>query len=178
MAQRNRSVSRVDEFPNFYKAAIGTSGADTLTFTSWDTGYSIKDGFGFILHRLIVRPDIASLNLLNAAGDRICVALVANNKLAALDVEQQISDSIIAGVVFANKLATAVGENVKDHQFVQDFTSEPGGGRLFAPKPLYWACYSAGAGAVIATYVTAVYTMIKLTQELYRELYESQNPSA
>lgn len=174
-----RGTARVDQFGNFFKTTLTTSAADTLTFFEWATGFSIKDGYGFIIHKIEWVVQSAAVTLLNAADDRILAGLVTNNTWTSGGIlEAGINDYVIDNFALSlNHARTAEGQLV-ELKFVHDFTNEPGGGRLVAPKPLYFAVTSVGAGAALTIYSKTVYTMIKLSEQFYRELYESMNPSA
>lgn len=174
----NRGASRADVFGNFYKTTLVSTVADTLAVFNWDTGFSIKDGYGFVIHKIEAWLKPSDVSLPNADADRITVALITNNTLTGATIEGGNNDSILEAITWQLKLATAVGQQFGDYKIIRDFTNEPGGGRLIAPKPLYFAHYSQGCGATLTINVKVVYTMLKLTEQMYRELYESMNPSA
>jgi hypothetical protein len=62
--------------------------------------------------------------------------------------------------------------------WVHDFTNEPGGGRIIAPNPLYTYTFGVSIAAVVTVNFEVVYTTIKINDKLYRELWESMNPTA
>ena len=172
-----RSISRLDIFPNFYKTVLSIADA-ALQYNTWDTGFSIKDGYGFVIHKMEFWIPGATMTLLNADQDNITTCLVANNTLTGPQLLAGTGDSVIDQFNVSNKWASAVGMYTGENKWIHDFTNEPGGGRLVAPKPLYFGSITAGLGAAATVNVKVVYTMLKLTAEVYRELYESMNPSA
>jgi len=178
VAKTSRSASRMDQFPNFYRVALLTQVADTEQYTEWVTGYSIKDGYAFIIHKIKYRIAPLTRTLLNANNDQAIMGLVTNNTLTTPTLIAGISDSILDTCVLYHKEASSVGFRHDEIDIIHDFSNEPGGGRIIAPKPLYLAISSVGAGNVIGGDMEIVYTMVKLSAEVYRELYESMNPNA
>lgn len=177
-ATTSRGQLRLDQFGNRYSTSLITAVADTILFTEWNTGFSIKDGYGFILHKIEYLLLPGNQTNINADADNVSCGLTTRNDLTNADLLAGIKDSILDNCVIGLKVATAVGQQLWEGKFVHDFTNEPGGGRIVAPRPLYWAISSVGIGAVIAMQVKCWWTMIKLSGEIYRELYESTNPSA
>lgn len=171
--------SVVDRFGNYYKVSVSTSAADTLTFQEWPTGYSIKDGYGFIIHKIKYRVSTVYLAMFTTDLDYLIAGVCTNNlALTAALLRPGVSDSIIDTLVISKRLLTDVGFVYTDEDHIHDFTNEPGGGKLVAPKPLYLVVHSFGLSQVIAVQFDITYTMVKLSEPLYRELYESMNPSA
>jgi len=174
---RKGSLSKTDEFGNFYRQTI-TGGSDAVAFAQWQTGYSIADLICFVIHKIRWRPNPTAVGYPNAQSDRMTFALTSREDLSGLDLEAAVQDSVLASGSRQLILASAVGQALVDPDITVDFTNEPGGGRLIAPRPLFFASYGQGLGGALVYNVEICYTMVSVTDALYRELWQSMNPSA
>lgn len=173
----SKSAARIDQFPNFYRQTFAGSD-NAVTWTEWVTGYSIKDGYAFILHKVKYRFTNGNITSLDANADALSAAISTNNSLTLSDMQLGINSSLLDSCRVFYKVATAVGVALSEFEFIHDFTNEPGGGRIVAPKPLYIGVGAGNLGSTPSCSMEIVYTMVKLNQEVYRELYESMNPNA
>lgn len=177
IAKTSKSATRMDQFPNFYRQTF--FGVDnSITWTEWVTGYSIKDGYAFVLHKIKYRFAAANIGTLDVNADSLNAAISANNSLTLSDIAAGVNPSLLDSCRAFYKVATAVGMALSEFEFIHDFTNEPGGGRIIAPKPLFIGVGASALGQVPSCSIEIVYTMVKLNQEVYRELYESMNPNA
>jgi hypothetical protein len=174
----SRSAARLDVFGNFYRTGVATTVADTPAFLEWITGFSIKDGYAFIIHKIRYRILPGTMTSMNAEGDGVVLGLTTRSDLTNAQLTVGIDNAILDTLYYARRQDTAVGFENHQQDFMHDFTNDPGGGRIVAPKPLYLVASSVGLGATFTSYIEIVYTMIKLTESAYRELYESMNPNA
>jgi hypothetical protein len=173
-----RSGARLDVYGNFYRSVAATSVADTPAFNEWITGFSIKDGYAFIIHKIRYRVLPGTITSMNAEGDSVILGLTTRSDLSNTQLSVGIDNAILDTMYFGRHQDTAVGFEHREQDHIHDFTNDPGGGRIVAPKPLYIAASSIGLGATYSAYMEIIYTMIKLTESAYRELYESMNPNA
>lgn len=180
MKKQSRSY---DQFPNFFTVNISTANAGVPVYTPWNTGYSIKDGFAFIIHKIIYKltssviPDISGVS-----GNYVAMALATRTDLTADMLRNDgVNEAILDNWFLSLRWNSAIGLAFLEQEWVHDFTNEPGGGRIIAPKPVYaWMCADdGGAGVLVAKgLMQVVYTILKINNEQYRELYEAMNPNA
>lgn len=158
-----------DKFANKFYGAVTESAANTLTFEEIQTHQEVFAKRAWIIHRLEWYMSVASINFLDATGDKFQAALVSTNQVTELDLSN-------AGVIdlyeLQFKYSTAVGYDFHPMPIVRDFTELPGGGLIVAPRPLFLALKGTGASAAGTVACRGYFTQIDLSPADYLDLVD------
>jgi hypothetical protein len=160
---------RKDLYANKFYGSVVESAANTLTFKEIQTSVDTFSKRAWILHRLEWYIPPASVNLILAADDVIQLALVASDKLSALDLS---SSAVIDLMELSQSLATAVGFAHRVMPFARDFNTYPGGGLIITPRPLYVAVKGASLASAVTVAVRGYFTAKELSADEYLELVD------
>lgn len=167
MAKRRvTGTKRTDLFVNFGYVSCTQSAATVITFEEWNTGYSLDDDVGIILHRLEYNIGQASIILMLDNADSISFGLVTSSKLVNLALDQ-------AAILDKKDLHFSSVAQLHQNPVITDFSSLPEGGILVAPKPLYLAVDSISIATAATVSCRVMYTVAKLTDRGFRELWQS-----
>lgn len=175
MAKKGGASRGLDDFPNIMSGTITESGANTLSFSSkLETGYSLGDNVGLVIHRMEWWLDKASVGLLLDNADAIKMALVTSNQVSSILVTgSNIIDIVEIGL--AKYGVAASGWAQYNPVILRDFTSLPGGGFLVAPNPLYIAINGVSLASAASANWRMFYTTVSLNDKGFRELWETWN---
>lgn len=162
----------IDKFVNVINQPLTMSAANTLTFSEINVGLNLFDKVGLLVTRIEYDPTIATLQDLDTDGDLITMGLVASNTISSLLATQaEVIDQTSLSVIHAGAAASAEFFN---RPFVHDFSTQPGGGLLVPPRPLYASAMSAGMTAAGVFYLRLYFIIYKLNDSEYLELLETR----
>lgn len=161
-----------DKFVNVITNSIGMSAANTLTFSEINVGLNIFDKVGLLITRVEFDIGASSMQDLDTDGDVVFTAITSSNNITSLvpsqaEVIDQVSVIRTDGGAAANMLLT-------QRPFIHDFSTQPGGGLLIPPKPLYMAMTSSGMTVAGAAYIRLYFIIYKLSDSEYLELLETR----
>lgn len=160
-----------DKFVNRAYVSITESAAGTLTFKELETGVSVFDKAGWIIHRISYYLDNTSLNEFGAASDQLIAGITVSNKVASLDL----SDPAVIDLfnLAIRPIGTPANFQWWLQPFTRDFSTLPMGGILIPPRPVYLAVISAGFASPAVLNARFEFTVRSLTPDEYWELVES-----
>ncbi len=170
----SRSSGKLDDFPNIITGLVTESGATTLTFSNKiETGYSLGNNVGLVLHRLEYFLSIGTRKLMLDEDDGVDFGLVTSNQLTSvLNYGSNTIDFVELG---KGKYGTAASGYPSEMPIVRDFTALPGGGLLVAPNPLYMFVKGISVASAMAIEYKIYYTTVTLNDKGFRELWETWN---
>ena len=160
-----------EKYVNQAYLRVTESGANTLTFAKLETGVSIYEKVGWLIHRLdyFFTTPVAQFG---AEGDTLWFGISVMDSLATVTLQQ-------AAVVDMNSAArrdfgVAASGFMRRLPFTKTFADLPGGGLLVPPNPIY--IFAQGVALTGAQVVEArmFYTVKTLKTEDFWELVEQR----
>jgi len=161
-----------DQYANVAYGTVTASAANTLTFAAIQMAVGLFQGVAMVIHRINYTPYVATLRELVAATDSLGLGLTSSNRLANL------VDTNDPAIIDCHRIV-CVGAPIAnmDVPIVHDFCNLPGGGKLIAANPIYFAIQPGGFGAVQGAIVRIDFTFVELADRDYMELIQSQFPA-
>lgn len=163
----------MDKYANSGSMMITESALNTLTFQKIETGLSLFQKVGWILHRIDWFFISVNSALLPDTGDSLEMAITTRSDLVLIG--DLTSDALVDHVKVEKwEDAAPTSSWMWNPLITHDFTGLPMGGILVAPNPLYMAIK--GNGLAAATYGQArwYYTVVDLKGDDYFELLQSR----
>lgn len=161
-----------DKFVNVLNDTLTMSAANTITFKELNVGLNIFDKVGLLLTRLEFDPVGATLQDLDTDGDVVIMGLTSSSSLTTLNPYQaEVIDQVSLCRIDSG---AAANFTVINRPLTHDFSTQPGGGLLIPPKPLYIAGFSAGMTVAASFYARFYFIIYKLTDAEYLELLETR----
>jgi len=165
-------TSNVDKFVNIVNVPLVMSAANTITFEEINIGLNLFDKVGLLLTRLEFDPVTATLQDLDSDGDSMIMGLTSSANLTSLVIEQaEVIDQVSLVRVDAG---AAANFHIVRRPITHDFSTQPGGGLLVPPKPLYAAGFSAGMTVAGYFFLRLYFIIYKLNDAEYLELLETR----
>jgi hypothetical protein len=165
-----KQATGTDRYANKAYGKVTMSAANTLTFSEIPTNVNIMDKVAWVLHRLEWFIPAGSFAEMGAIGEGLNVALTMSNSISSLALN---SAAIIDSLQFF-AVAILAGTSAKHQEFpvIRDFSMMPGGGLIIAPRPLFIAMTSNGAGGACVCECRLYYSNITMSSEDYLDLID------
>lgn len=161
-----------DKFVNLVADSVTMSAANTITFEELNIGLNIFDKVGLLITRLEYDPTLATLADLDTDSDQFIMGLTASNNLTGLGMNQtEVIDSV---QLIRTDAGAAANATFFFKPMTHDFSTQPGGGLLIPPKPLYVAAQSTGMTVAGAFTLRIYFIIYKLNDSEYLELLETR----
>ena len=161
------------EFTNIAHIIVTESAANTLTFKKLETGISINQKVGWLVHKLeyYFQGVLLTGTTFDGTNDTFAGALCGSNSFT--DIDDQ-SNPAILDLMYLRRLDAGVATSmiVVSWPLIKDFSMLPGGGLLIPPSPLYLAAKGTGLAAAATLRVRIYYSPIDLKTEDYWQLLE------
>lgn len=165
-------AKQADKYVNMLAEEIVMSAVNTITFSEIVVGLNIFDKVGLKISRLEYDFSISTYQDIDTDGDICTMALVQSNNIDTLGIAQtEVVDNVTIGRIDAGAAANAI---LFDKPIVRDFSTQPGGGLLIPPKPLYVAMQSTGMTVVGGGAIRIYFVIETLTDAEYLELLETR----
>jgi hypothetical protein len=155
-----------DQMVNIVYQTVVESGANTLTFAKFETGYGTLDRVGWIINRIEYYPTTWAPD---ANTDAHEFAITTSNQISALGLEAASVKHFIREQLI---LQTAVGWGVLRTPIIVDLSTLPGNGILVLPNPLYIAVKGTGCAGPITLKCRLYFQTLTLDSDLWMELVE------
>lgn len=158
-----------EKYANQAYVTVVESAANTLTFEKLETGISIFEKKGWLIHRIeyfVIMTD----TIFATKGDYLEFGLTASDQITALGLG--VNAVIDYNRLIRHDLGTA-GTGFYQHQpFVKDLSNIHGGGFLVPPNPIYVATQGNSLGAASTVAVRFYYSVVDLKADEFWELVE------
>lgn len=165
-------ANQTDKYVNMITGDLALSAANTLTFEEINVGLNIFDKVGLLITRLEYDTTMAAIAEMTASGDFINAGFTTSNQVSSLLINKsEVVDQVVIG---RHDMGAAAAAQLFMKPWVRDFSTQPGGGLLVPPKPLYFAGYSGGLASPCTLYLRFYFIIIKLTDAEYLELLETR----
>lgn len=159
------------EFTNIAHIKVTESAANTLTFAKLETGVSITQKVGWIIHKMEYYFHSISGSFLDTAGDIAVAALTVSNVWT--DIDDQSNPAILDSCyVRRADFGTAAAAQFFIFPIVKDFSMLPGGGLLIPPNPVYGAAKCTGAASAGTVRLRLYYSPVDLKTEDFWQMLE------
>lgn len=158
-----------DVFVNQAYLSITETGANTLTFSKLETGSSIHEKVGWIIHRIDFHIGIDITNFA-ANGDFVNFGLSTSDAIAIASLAE--SAVIDYNQITRMDIGTAATAKLYRQPLTKDFSGLPGQGILVPPNPLFFWVKGTNLSSAIIAYARMFYTVRQLKLEDFWELVE------
>lgn len=148
------------------------SAQGTLTFDKLETGTSVYDKIGWIIHRVEWMISVSVLNLLLDQSDSIAWAIAMSNQGTTIPDNDP-------AVIVRRRLGCAdfgTPANTLEEYWpkTDDFSNLPGGGILVLPNPLYLGVISASIASAASVTARIFFSAIEMNDQDYFNLIQSR----
>jgi hypothetical protein len=162
-----------DKFANMLSMAVNESAATTITFRKVESGISLFDKVGWIVHRMEYYFPTPTAAGFPDDGDRVTCGLVVRNDLTHIDDITNLS--VVDWAQFRKfEEGTPAVSSWLHWPTVHDFTGLPSGGILVAPNPLYMAIEGENIGGAQYCFVRIFYSVMDMKGDDYYELLQTR----
>jgi hypothetical protein len=165
---------QTDSFANLAIVTVTESAANTLTFKKLETGISVNQKIGWVIHRVEYFLSSLLAAVFNGDGDNLSFGLSCSSTFAnAIIEENSIFDF---NNVQRADYGTAAVSIIHHQPFIKDLSMLPSGGIIIPPAPLY--LFAKGTGLVSAETISAriEYTTLELSTDDFWQLVEARRP--
>lgn len=161
----------VDQYANLAIVSVTESAANTLTYKKLETGTSLFDKVGMVIHKVEWYLGTSMLQIA-AAADQIQAGITNSNTLTDISPTQD-------GVLIRRQwrridFGTAASGQLYSEPFVDEFDRLPGGGIILMPNPLYIGVVGSSLGAAVTLTVRLSFTFISLKDSDFFELMQAR----
>jgi len=168
------STDAMSRFASKLVLRMTESAQGTLTFDKVETGLSVYDPVGWVIHKVQSHVQLAELSKLNSTGDYIAWALTSTNSLTTgTQIDSNPAVYMIREIGRLDFGTAASGEIVAAH-FEDDYSTLPGGGLLVLPNPLYGSVFDSGASSAVTVNMVIWYSQITLSDKDYTNLIQAR----
>lgn len=161
----------MDKYGNLAIISATESAAGTLTFKKLETGTSLFDKVGVLIHRVEWYPG-SDIGLILATADRIFAGITNTNTLTDLGATQ---DGVMIRKVWRRAdFGTAASGQLYIEPDVDDYSQLPGGGMLMMPNPIYLGVQGVSLASACTVTCRILFTFVSLTNEDFFELMQAR----
>jgi hypothetical protein len=127
------TASKVPDILKMVYCKVTESGANTLTFSEFETGFGSNDQIGWYIQRVEIQTNVYGLT--NANQDLLDIVIATSNQITNIGMSQAAIKMFME--ITRVEVGTAASGSFVQTPFIRDFGNIEGGGILVLPKPLY-----------------------------------------